>query len=272
MNLKQGTRALYKKVSTSMPPDVEEAVRDALQREPEGAGRIWLEKILKTATRSRSEKVPLCIDSGVPVFFVSVPVGVSHAQIRDTIVEATREATSNIPLAPCAVHVLTSENSGDNTGEGYPIVHIEETEDSKLTIELMLLGAGSEALGRLYSLPNKTLGATKDLEGVKLVVNDAVSRAGEKACPPYIIGVGIAATRDQATWLSKQQLRRKIKDTNPTPELSVIEEELRDNINTSMSKSLVLAVKVGIHHRHPDAYYVDVSFLCWNTRRGKLIW
>ncbi len=272
MNLKQGTRALYKKVSTSMPPDVEEAVREALRREPEGEGRQWLETILETATRSRSEKVPLCMDTGVPVFFVSVPAGVSHAQVRDTIVEATSEATKKVPLAPCAVDVLTNETSDDNTGEGFPVIHIEETTDSKLTVELMLLGAGSEALGRLYSLPDKTLDADRDLNGVKLVVQDAVNRAGGRACPPYIIGVGIAATRDQATWLSKQQLRRKITDTNPVPGLAAIEEELRDDINSSMGKALVLGVKVGAHHRHPEAYYVDVSFLCWNTRRGKLIW
>ncbi len=272
MNLKQGIVALFKKVSTSMPPDVEEAVREALRKETEASTRAWLERILETATRSRHEKLPLCIGTGVPVFFVSVPMGVSHAQVRETIIEATREATQKIPLSPSAVDVLTNSNSGDNTGDGFPVVQIEETSQSKLTVELMLLGAGSEALGRTYSLPDETLGASRDLEGVKAVIADAVKLSGGRACPPYIIGVGIAATRDQACLLSKQQIRRKVSDSNPSEGLDSVEKQMLEDLNSAHGKTLVLGVKIGAHHRHPDTYFVDVSFLCWNTRRGKLIW
>ncbi|MCK4910002.1 MAG: fumarate hydratase [Thermodesulfovibrionales bacterium] len=272
MNLKQGIVALFKKVSTSMPPDVEEAVREALGHETQEENRAWLERILETATRSRSAKIPLCIGTGVPVFFVSVPMGVSHAQVRETIIEATREATGKIPLSPSAVDVLSNTNSGDNTGEGFPVVHIEETPESKLTVELMLLGAGSEALGRTYSLPDEALGAERNFDGVRAVIADAVKLSGGRACPPYIIGVGIAATRDRATWLSKQQIRRKVSDTNPSEDLDSIEKQLQEEINSAHGRTLVLGVKIGAHHRHPDTYFVDVSFLCWNTRRGKLIW
>ncbi len=272
MNLKQGLVALFKKVSTSMPPDVEEAVREALERETQEENRVRLERILETATRSRSSKLPLCIGTGVPVFFVSVPMGVSHAQIHETIIEATREATKKIPLSPSAVDVLTNVNTGDNTGEGFPVIHIEETTENKLTVELLLLGAGSEALGRTYSLPDETLGAERNFDGVRAVIANAVKLSEGLTCPPYIIGVGIAATRDRACWLSKQQIRRKIKDTNPSEGLDEIEKQLQEEINSAHNRILVLGVKIGAHHRHPDTYFVDVSFLCWNTRRGKLIW
>lgn len=272
MQLKQGIAALYKKVSTSMPPDVEEAVREALKNEDQEESRKWLERILETARHSRNEKLPICVGTGVPVFFVSVPMGVSHAQMKETIIEATREATKKVPLSPNAVDPITGENSGDNTGTGFPIINIEETSGSKLTVELMLLGSGTEALGRTYSLPEQKLGAERSLEGVKTVIADAVAQAGGRGCPPYIIGVGVAATRDQAAWLSKQQFRRKISDSHPSEVLSSLENSVREELNAKYEKALVLGVKVGAHHRHPEAYFVDVSFMCWNTRRGKLIW
>jgi fumarate hydratase class I len=272
MNLKQGIAALYKKVSTSLPPDVEEAVRAALEREKDENSKASLQNILETVTRSRAGKLPLCVDTGVPLFFVSVPSGVSHLEINNTIIEATRDATLKVPLTPSSVDVITGKNTGDNTGEGFPVVHIEETTESKLTVELMLLGAGCESLGNTYSLPDKELKVGRDLAGVRALIEDAIKKAAGRACPPYIIGVGIASTRDRAAWLSKQQLRRKIGDTNPIEVLAEMEAGIRSDINSSLGKAVVLDIKIGANNRHPDTYFVDISFLCWNTRRGKLIW
>jgi fumarate hydratase class I len=272
MNLKQGIVALYKKVSTSLPPDVEKAVKHATESDGDEENRNLLGQILKTTSRSRSEKRPLCVDTGVPVFFVSIPDGINRGEVRNTIIESTREATQKVPLAPSAVDAVTGTNTGDNTGDGFPVIYFEETDGTKLSVELMLLGAGTEGLGRTYSLPEESIGAGRDLEGVRSVVLDAVNHAQGKACPPYLIGVGIAATRDRAALLSKQQFRRKLEDVNPNEALAGLESALVDEINKQAGKSLVLGVKVGAHHRHPESYFVDVSFLCWNTRRGKLIW
>jgi fumarate hydratase class I len=221
----------------------------------------------------------MCQDTGVPVFYVKVPVGLSHAELKSTILEATREATQKVPLRPNAVDVITEKNSGDNTGEGFPVIYFEETAAGTLTIDLMLKGAGSENAGQLYKLPLSEIGAQRDLEGVRRCVLDAVQKAQGKGCPPYIIGVGIGATKDQVTRLAKEQLMRKLTDSSKIAELAYLEQRLLGDINSLGvgpmglgGRTTALGVKIGVNHRHPASYFVDVSIGCWAMRRGRLIW
>ncbi|NJD55916.1 MAG: fumarate hydratase [Nitrospirae bacterium] len=280
LKLRDGVVELYRKVATSLPPDVEEAVKASCAQEEEGStAASMLSVIAENIRRARETFRPMCQDTGVPVFYVKVPVGLSHAELKNTIVEATREATEKVPLRANAVDVITEKNSGDNTGEGFPVIYFEETSAGTLTIDLMLKGAGSENAGQLYKLPLPEIGAQRDLEGVRRCVLDAVQKAQGRGCPPYIIGVGIGATKDQVTRLAKQQLMRKLNDTNKVAELAELEQRLLADINRLGvgpmglgGRTTALGVKIGVNHRHPASYFVDVSIGCWAMRRGRLIW
>jgi fumarate hydratase class I len=162
---------------------------------------------------------PICQDTGVPTFWVKIPIGLSHFEMKNTILEATRLATEKVPLRPNAVDSITDKNSGDNTGIGFPVIYMEETRESSLTIDLMLKGAGCENVGEIYKLPDAELNAQRDLDGVRKCVLDTVQKAQGKACPPYILGVGIGATKDQVTKLAKEQLLRRLTDVNKIDEL-----------------------------------------------------
>ena len=280
LKLRDGVVELYRKVATSLPPDVEEAVKAASIQEAEGStAASTLSVITENIRGARETFRPMCQDTGVPVFYVKVPVGLSHAELKSTILEATREATQKVPLRPNAVDVITEKNSGDNTGEGFPVIYFEETAAGTLTIDLMLKGAGSENAGQLYKLPLSELGAQRDLEGVRRCVLDAVQKAQGRGCPPYIIGVGIGATKDQVTRLAKEQLMRKLSDTSKIKELAELELQLLLDINSLGigpmglgGRTTALGVKIGVNHRHPASYFVDVSIGCWAMRRGRLIW
>ena len=279
LKLQKGITSLFRKVTTSLPPDVEAAIKEAAGTEQDQSAKSELLTVLSNVQSARSDRTPICEDTGVPFFYVSAPKGMSHMELKKTIVEATREATQKIPLPSYSVHPLTGENTGDNTGDGIPVIHIQETDEPNLTIELMLLGTSSESLGRMYTLPDSKLGAGADLGGLGTCVLDAVRQAGGMGCPPYIIGVGLGPSRDRAAWLSKQQLRRKLDDLSPVPEIAAKEKSLLAEINAlgigpnmKGGSTTALGVKIGINHRHPKAAYLDVTFLCWNTRRGKLIW
>ncbi len=271
---------LYRKVATSLPPDVEEAVRAARGFEEDGTtASSTLSVIAENIKSARDTFRPLCQDTGVPVFYVKVPVGLSHTELKNTIMEATREATQKVPLRPNAVDVVTEKNSGDNTGAGFPIIYLEETSSGTLTIDLMLKGAGSENAGQLYKLPMAEINAQRDLDGVRRCVLDAVQKAQGKGCPPYIVGVGIGATKDQVTRLAKEQLMRKLGDTNKVPVLAELEQQLLSQLNSLGvgpmglgGRTTALGVKIGANHRHPASYFVDVSIGCWAMRRGRLIW
>jgi fumarate hydratase class I len=280
LRLRDGIVELYKKVATSLPPDVEEALRAALPSEKEGsAAASSLSVMLENVRIARETVKPICQDTGVPVFFVKVPAGLSQLDLRETIFEATRIATAKIPLRPNAVDVVTEQNSGDNTGAGFPVIYMEETRSGTLSIDLMLKGGGCENVGQLYKLPLEELGAQRDLDGVRRCVLDTVLKAQGRGCPPYIIGVGIGAAKDQVTRLAKDQLMRKLTDVSGNADLAAFEKRVLREVNELGigpqglgGKTTAVGVKIGVNHRHPASYFVDVSVSCWAHRRGRLLW
>ena len=271
---------LYREAATSLPQDVENALEHAYEAEKGGSiGKIALSAVLENIRIARDTERPLCQDTGVPIFFVRIPKGQSHLELKDTIVEATRIATKEVPLRPNAVDIISDKNSGDNTGIGFPIIYFEESHDSTFRIELMLKGSGCENVSQLYKLPFEELRAERDFDGVRRCGLDAVYKAQGRACPPYIIGIGIGASRDQVTRLAKDQLLRRIEDTNNIEVLSGLEERILKEINQLGigplglgGKTTALGIKIGVNHRHPASYFVDVSICCWANRRASLTW
>ncbi len=277
MNLRDALVNLYRKAATSLSSDVEAALRSAYEKERSIAQYV-LSVILENVRIARKTKRPICQDTGVPVFFIKVPVGANHLELRNTIIEATRIATREVPLRANAVDVITERNSGDNTGIGFPIMYFEETKKGRLIIDLMLKGAGSENVGQLYSLPNQELKAERNFEGVRKCVLDAIHKAQGKGCPPYIIGVGIGAAKDQVSRLAKEQLLRNLQDRNKSEVLSKVERKIMHDSNKLgigplglCGKTTTIGVKVGVNHRHPGSYFVDVSLSCWANRKARLI-
>lgn len=278
LKLRDGIVELYRKVATSIPPDVEEELKKAHSGEA-GPAKEALAIILENIRTARQSARPVCQDTGIPLFYVRIPKGLSQAAIRETIREATIAATEKVPLRPNAVDILTDNNSGNNTGTGLPIIYFEETAEDTLRIDLMLKGAGCENAGQTYKLPLEELNAQRDIDGVRRCVLDAVHKAQGRGCPPYTIGVGIGGAKDQVAILSKQQLFRKLPDSSRFPEMAEIEKNLLGDINRLGigpvgfgGKTTAIGVKIGINHRHPASYFVDVSVSCWANRRGRLIW
>ena len=280
LRLRNAIVELYRKAATSLPADVVTALQNVQSKEKRGSNAaLALSVILENISGAVKTVRPVCQDTGVPVFFISVPKGISHLEIRSTIIKATQIATRQIPLRPNAVDILTEKNSGDNTGIRFPVIYTDETKGGKLVIDLMLKGSGSENVGQLYKLPFEELHAERDMEGVRKCALDTVYKAQGKGCPPYVIGVGIGATKDQVTRLSKEQLMRKLDDVTRYPVLSKLEKRICDDINQLGigtiglgGRTTALAVKIGINHRHPASYFVDISVSCWAVRRARMIW
>lgn len=278
LKLRDGIVELYKKVATSIPPDVVEALKNAHAAE-DGLAKESLGIILENINTARQSERPVCQDTGIPVFHVRMPRGLSQNGMKATIIDATVIATEKVPLRPNAVDILTDKNSGNNTGAGFPVIYIEEVSEDRLRIDLMLKGAGCENAGQTYKLPIEELNAQRDLDGVRRCVLDAVFKAQGRACPPYTIGVGIGGAKDQVSILAKHQLFRRITDISEIPEIAVLESRLLNEINSLSigpmglgGKTTAIGVKVGANHRHPASYFVEISVSCWANRRGRLIW
>lgn len=278
LKLRDGIVELYKKVATSIPPDVVEALKNAHAAE-DGLAKESLGIILENINTARQSERPVCQDTGIPVFHVRMPRGLSQNSMKATILDATVIATGKVPLRPNAVDILTDRNSGNNTGAGFPVIYIEEVSEDRLRIDLMLKGAGCENAGQTYKLPLEDLNAQRDLDGVRRCVLDAVFKAQGRACPPYTIGVGIGGAKDQVSILAKHQLFRRLTDTSEIPEIAALESRLLSEINSLGigpmglgGKTTAIGVKIGANHRHPASYFVEISVSCWANRRGRLIW
>ena len=271
---------LIRRTSTSLPADVEERLKAAVEKEePGSAARGALETIMKNVELAREQSTPICQDTGTPIFYVHYPEGWSTRKLKEQIRAALAEATKRSYMRPNAVDAVYDKNSGNNLGgDDFPSVHFDEVDaDQPLVIELMLKGGGCENVGAQYSLPNAGLGAGRDLKGVRKVVLDAVYKAQGKGCAPGILGVAIGGDRGTSYAKSKEVLYEEIGTRNADPKLAVLEEQLTEEANQMGigpmgfgGQTTVIDTKITGLHRLPASYYVSVSYMCWAYRRRKM--
>ncbi len=271
---------LIRRTSSSLPSDVEERLKAAVEKEEAGsAARGALETIMKNIELSRAQSTPICQDTGTPIFYVRYPEGWSTRKLTAQIRAAMAEATKRSYMRPNAVDAVYDKNSGNNLGgDDFPSIHFEEVDaDQPLVMELMLKGGGCENVGAQYSLPNSQLGAGRDLKGVRKVVLDAVHKAQGQGCAPGILGVAIGGDRGTSYIKSKDVLYDKIGTRNPDPKLAALEEQLTEEANQMGigpmgfgGKTTVIDTKITGLHRLPASFFVSVSYMCWAYRRRKM--
>ncbi len=272
---------LVRLTSTDLPADVEETLRKSREQEIDGsAARGALDTILQNVEMARENSTPICQDTGTPLFFVTYPQGWSTRKLTRQIKDAVIQATDKAYLRPNAVNTLTGKNTGNNSGdEFYPTIHFEEIDDLKVGIELILKGGGCENVSTQYKLPDTSLSAGRDLDGVRKVTLDAVVKAQGKGCAPGALGIAIGGDRGSSYLASKEVLRRQLDDTNPDLALAALEEEITDQANQLdigpmgfHGKTTLLGTKIKNLHRLPASYFVSISYMCWAYRRRQMIY
>lgn len=269
---------LIRRTSTDLPKDVEEALEWARDVEREGSpARHALSVILRNVCAARQSSTPLCQDTGTPLFYVDHPCGWSTTALTEHIRAAVAIATRQALLRPNAVDSVSGKNSGDNLGFGLPSISFNEWSQGCLRVRLLLKGGGSENVSTQYSLPDASLNAARDLDGVRRAVLDAVQAAQGQGCAPGIVGVCIGGDRSEGYVESKRQLLRPLTDTNPDARLASLEKRILSEANSLGigpmgfgGRVTLLAVKIGFRHRLPASFFVTVSYMCWACRRHQI--
>ena len=107
---------------------------------------------------------------------------------------------------------------------------------------------------------------------------DQMTSYGLNACPPLLVGVGVATSVETAALLSKKALMRPLGSPNDNARAAEMERLLEDGINAiglgpqGMSGKLsVMGVHIENTARHPSAIGVAVNVGCWSHRRGHVI-
>ena len=101
---------------------------------------------------------------------------------------------------------------------------------------------------------------------------------GLNACPPLLVGVGVATSVETAALLSKKALMRPIGIHNKNKRAAQMEQLLEDGINAiglgpqGMGGNYsVMGVNIENTARHPSVIGVAVNVGCWSHRRGHII-
>ncbi|MBF0317310.1 MAG: fumarate hydratase [Nitrospirae bacterium] len=291
LRLKDGIVELYTKVATSIPSDVEDALKQTCTSETtEGEverGSGCLSVIIDNVKSAKTTKKPLCRDIGTPVFWVKLPQGLDPQQITADIVEGSKQA----------VLKLLSRPPGSGGGRGVdvedapamnPVIYFEDSDKSSLVVDLLLKSADCQHGDGLSQMQDSGVIALKpDVAGgldsgnyhneIRDIVANTVRKARKSVCVPYTIGVGLGTEKDDVTMISKKQLLRRLNDSNP--ETQALEKKILEDLNTmdattpgSTAQTTALGVKIGGSWSDPASVLVNVSICCWANRRGRLIW
>ena len=267
---------LIHETSSSLPDDAEQTLRKALRREAKGSSaRLVLETLLQNVALARAAGTPVCQDTGTLTFFVSENLRrtVTPAHIAAAVAAATEKGW----LRRNTNDAVTGKSIDSNVCPGAPVIHYTLDSDSK--VRLIMKGGGSENMSMQFSLPDATLGAGRDLEGVRRAVLAAVQHAQGYGCAPGILGVCIGGDRAAGYEEAKHQLLRNLADTNPDPALARLERRILREANSLGigpmglgGKTTLLAVKIGARPRVPASFFVTVAYLCWAARRREIKW
>src|SRR4051794_19125855 len=180
---------LYVWALKDIPQDLRDALADAATKETSVPGQRVLQTILKNVQIADTDKNLVCQDTGIAVYTCRVGEHFSlhPARIYAALKTGTERATIEHPLRSNAVHTITRENTGPNTGYRLPIVHWEFIPDwDGLDVKCVPKGSGSENMSSL-----KMCVPADGVKGIKQFVLESIVGAGGKPCPPGIVGVGI---------------------------------------------------------------------------------
>lgn len=258
-----------------LPDDVEKKLKELAEKETAPLAKSIYETMFLNQKLAEELNRPSCQDTGVLQFFVKCGEHFPLIGKLETILtEAVVEATINAPLRHNSVETFDEYNTGRNVGKGTPSIFWEIVPDrDDVEIDGYMAGGGCTLPGKAMVLMP---GA--GYEGVTQFVLDVMTSYGLNACPPLLVGVGIATSVETAAVLSKKALMRPLGTHNANERAAAMEKLLEDGINSiglgpqGMSgQNSVMGVHIENTARHPSTIGVAVNTGCWSHRRGHIV-
>ena len=248
--------------------DVQKALEKAHEAEESPAGKEVLRQIIENSGIARSEKIPMCQDTGLAVIFAEVgqDLHITGGGFEDAINEGVRKGYTDGYLRKS---VLADPVKGGNTGDNTPaIIHTTIVPGETLKLWVVPKGGGSENMSRIAMMK-----PADGIEGIKKFVLDNVKAASGNPCPPIIVGIGIGGTFERCALLAKKALLREIGSTHPDELYASLEKELLEKVNDLGvgpmgfgGRTTALAVHIEVAPRHIASFPVSMNLNCHAAR------
>jgi len=264
---------LCQRAAFDLPGDVRQALERARSREESPLGLSILGQLTENADLAARERVPMCQDTGVAVYFVELghQVRLEGLGLLEAMAEGTRRGYTEGHLRMSIVRDPLFERVNSKTN-GPPVVHVEPVPGEVFRITLAPKGGGSEnmsAMAMLKPLVGK--------EGVADFVVETVRRAGGNPCPPIIVGLGLGGNFEMAPYLAKKALLRSVGSVHPNPHYAAFEQELLEKVNATGvgpqglgGRTTALAVHIETAPCHIASLPVAVNLNCHAARHASV--
>lgn len=207
--------------------DLRSAIADSLEKEESPVGKAVLSQLLKNQDIAKTEKIPICQDTGFTVVFLEIGMDVrfTGGTLDEAVNQGVRDGYIEGFLRKSIIKdpITNPVNTKDNTPA---IIHMELVPGDRVKITIMPKGGGSENMSRIGMLK-----PSDGVEGIKNFVLETVRTAGGNPCPPIIVGVGVGGTFDYVAYMAKKSLLRKIGERNPDPGIAAMETAWLEEVN-----------------------------------------
>jgi fumarate hydratase subunit alpha len=153
----------------------------------------------------------------------------------------------------------------NNTGNNTPVtLHLSQVPGDQLKLLMAQKGGGAENMSRL-----KMFNPSANDQDIAEFVVETVKRAGAKACPPLVVGLGIGGNFETCALLANRALFDPLNSPNPAEFYARMEQELLEKINATEigaqgmgGVSTCLAVKIRTAECHIASLPVAVNLQC----------
>ncbi len=262
-------------IGKKLPDDVVAKLEELGRQETAPLPKVLYETMTKNQNLAVQLDRPSCQDTGVIQFWLKCGTNFPYmGELEALLKEAVVKATFETPLRHNSVETFDEYNTKRNVGKGTPTVWWDIVPDSdQCEIYAYMAGGGCTLPGKAMVLMP---GA--GYEGVTDFVLDQMTSYGLNACPPLLVGVGVATSVETAALLSKKALMRPIGSHNENANAAKMEQLLEDGINAiglgpqgMGGKFSVMGVNIENTARHPSAIGVAVNVGCWSHRRGHIV-
>ena len=224
--IKEAVAKLCEEANLLLPPMMKEKIESCIPMEESPVCKEVLGDIVRNIDCAKELNVPICQDTGMAVIFLEIgqDVHFTGGSLYKAINEGVAKGYVEGKLRLSVVNdPLRRVNTGDNTPA---IIHTSIVDGDKVKIMAAPKGFGSENMSRIKMF---TPSATK--EDIIAFVTETVNVAGSNPCPPIVVGVGIGGDFEQCAYLSKKALCRDLRERNPDPFYSELEEAMLTEIN-----------------------------------------